>query len=128
MVSVSTEETAVQETHQQSSQSYHVEAMDDQMQMIQQHMVQQQQTIVQQQQQLQQQQHMIQQQQVMQQTQQQRSEVYQHHQHHQHYQHQQEMTMSQDQPTSELPPVVTGSEDARPYRTNQIGEQSVNKR
>ena len=88
--------------------------MEDQMHMIQQHMVQQQQTIVQQQQQLQQQQTMIQQQQVLQQTAQQRSEVY--------HNHHQEMTMS------ELPPVVTASEESRPYRTNQIGEQSVNKR
>ena len=120
MVSVSTQDTAQGETIQQSSQSYKVEAMDDQMTMIQQHMVQQQQTIVQQQQQLQQQQHLIQQQQVLQQTHQQRSEVYHHH-HHQ--QEQQEMTMYEDQTIA-----VTASEDARPYRTNQIGEQSVNKR
>ena len=120
VVSVSCQDTVHQETQQQSSQSYQVEAMDDQMHMIQQHMVQQQQTIVQQQQQLQQQQTMIQQKQVLQQTAQQRSEVY--------HNHHQEMTMSLDQSSSELPPVVTASEETRPYRTNQIGEQSINKR
>ena len=120
VVSLSSQDTVQQETQQQSSQSYQVEAMDDQMHMIQQHMVQQQQTIIQQQQQLQQQQNMIQQQQVLQQTNQERSEVY--------HNHHQEMTMSLEQSSSELPPVVSASEDARPYRTNQIGEQSINKR
>ena len=36
--------------------------------------------------------------------------------------------MSQYQVASETAPAVKGEEEARPYRTNQIGEQPVNKR